>query len=156
MFIRKGEIFFSQRDLWNFDQALAKVIYAGLVQFKANCHYQSAPKGFIDTLPFAHDNIQTAWQQALDQMIYAFSPQQDYTQIEAVFMQYETVYADNADLQLSEHFSVQVVAKPMQGFNDQDIAAYQQRKIAWYAKDAEKRRQGILLFISYFQHVWQI
>lgn len=155
MFIRKGDIFFSQKDLWDFDQTLAKIIHAGLVQFKASCHYQSAPKAFIDVLPFQADSIQRTWELALDQMIYAFSPRQYYEQIEPMLMDYETIYADHIDLDHVEHLSMQVVAKPHAGFSQADIEAYQQREAAWYAEDEQKRRQGLRLFTDYFHYLWQ-
>ena len=46
MFIQKGKIRFSQREVWDLDTHLAKIIYTGLVQFKQTKRY-GIPSPFL-------------------------------------------------------------------------------------------------------------
>ncbi|WP_256731659.1 hypothetical protein [Acinetobacter sp. SwsAc4] len=86
MFRQKGKIRFSQREVWDLDTHLAKIIYTDLVQFKQTKRY-GIPSPFLaestelHPLGTATEETKQAWEDTLDQMIYAFSPQREYDEI---------------------------------------------------------------------------
>ena len=78
MFIQKGKIRFSKKEIWDLDTHLAKIIYTGLVQFKQSKRY-GTPSPFLAESTVEHplgtttEETKQAWEDTLDQMIYAFS-----------------------------------------------------------------------------------
>lgn len=86
MFIQKGKIRFSQKEVWDLDTNLAKIIQAGLVQFKQSKRHGTPSPFLIEStiehpLGTATAEARQVWEETLDQMIYAFSPQQEYDEI---------------------------------------------------------------------------
>ena len=104
MFIQKGKIRFSKKEIWDLDTHLAKIIYTGLVQFKQSKRH-GTPSAFLTESTIEHpfgtatEETRQAWEETLDQMIYAFSPQQEYDEIEPSI--YDLKYS-NQDAHYSE------------------------------------------------------
>ncbi len=56
MFIQKGKIRFSQKEVWDLDTNLAKIIQAGLVQFKQSKRH-GTPSPFLIERALLHKPI---------------------------------------------------------------------------------------------------
>lgn len=159
MFIQKGKLRFSQKEVWDLDTHLAKIIHAGLVQFKQSKR-QGIPSAFLvestaeHPLGTATEQTAQAWEEALNQMIHAFSPQQDYEAIESSI--YDLKMIEDVDRQRSSDdcIPMRMLTFPKAGFNEQDIEAYRERKQQWEQIDHWKRQQGRELFAQYFHHLW--
>ncbi|MCH4248277.1 MAG: hypothetical protein LKF82_10695 [Acinetobacter populi] len=138
---------------------LAKIIYTGLVQFKQSKRH-GIPSLFLtehkigNSLGTATDRTISAWEDTLDQMIYAFSPQHDYDEIEASI--YDLKIIEDVDQQSTsdENIPIKILTLPKAGFNKQDIEAYKARQQQWEQIDIQKRQQGRELFTKYFNCLW--
>ncbi|MDR6106247.1 hypothetical protein [Acinetobacter baylyi] len=159
MFIQKGKIRFSQKEVWNLDTHLAKIIYTGLVQFKQSKRH-GTPSPFLTESTAEHPlgtiTIETkqAWEDTLDQMIYAFSPQQEYDEIEPSIYDLKMIEDRDRQHTSDDSIPVKILTLPYVGFTEQDIEAYQERKKQWKQADIEKRQQGRELFTQYFHCLW--
>lgn len=159
MFIQKGKIRFSQKEVWNLDTHLAKIIFIGLVQFKQSKRH-GTPSPFLTEstadhlLGTATAETMQAWEDTLDQMIYAFSSQQDYDEIEPSI--YDLKMVEDVDRQSSADggIPIEILTLPKAGFTEQDIETYQERKNQWEQVDIQKRQQGRELFAKYFHCLW--
>ncbi|HQV25924.1 MAG TPA: hypothetical protein PLS76_09290 [Acinetobacter sp.] len=158
MFIQKGKIRFSKKEIWDLDTHLAKIIYTGLVQFKQSKRY-GTPSPFLAESTVEHplgtttEETKQAWEDTLDQMIYAFSPQQEYDEIEPSI--YDLKMIEDTDRQsISESIPIKIITIPKAGFTDQHIEAYKERKNQWEQLDIQKRQQGRQLFAKYFHNLW--
>ena len=86
-------------------------------------------------------------------MIYAFSPQQEYDEIEPSI--YDLKMIEDTDRQsISESIPIKIITIPKAGFTDQHIEAYKERKNQWEQLDIQKRQQGRQLFAKYFHNLW--
>lgn len=155
MFIQKGKIRFSQKEVLDLDTHLAKIIYTGLGQFKQSKRH-GTPSPFLTGSTIEHPfgtataEARQVWEETLDQMIYAFSPQQEYDEIEPSI--YDLKMVEDVDWQSSSDDSIpiKVLTIPKASFTQQDIEAYKERKCRWEQLDIQKRQQGRELFLKYF------
>ena len=159
MFIQKGRIRFSQKEVWDLDSHLAKIIYTGLVKFKQSKR-QGTPSPFLTESTVKHplgtatEETRQVWEETLDQMIYAFSPQQEYDEIEQSI--YDLKMIEDTDRLISSDGSIPIkmLAIPKASFTQQDIEAYKERKCRWEQLDIQKRQHGRELFVKYFNCLW--
>ena len=159
MFRQKGKIRFSQREVWDLDTHLAKIIFIGLVQFKQSKRH-GTPSAFLTESTIEHsfgtatEETRQAWEETLDQMIYAFSPRQEYDEIEPSI--YDLKMVEDVDRQSSSDDSIPIkmLTIPKVGITERDIETYKQRKQQWEQVDILKREQGRILFAKYFHCLW--
>ncbi|MEG6544766.1 hypothetical protein V6C59_02620 [Acinetobacter bereziniae] len=102
--------------------------------------------------PFGTATAETrqVWEETLDQMIYAFSPQQDYDEIEPSIYHLERtndlVQTKNSD----DYVAIKILKIPKVGITEQDITAYDERKYQWEQLDIQKRQKVLEMFVKYF------
>lgn len=94
-----------------------------------------------------------AWEATLDQIIYAFTELQDYTEIEPLIYDLEMQDIDNSTPK-SDLVHKQLLQTPKAGFTQQDIQAYEARRALWQQQDQQKRLQGRILLAQYFDDLW--
>ncbi|MCH2071200.1 hypothetical protein [Acinetobacter pittii] len=159
MFIQKGKIRFSQKEVWDLDTHLAKIIYIGLVQFKQSKR-QGTPSFFLTASTVEHplgtviEETRQVWEETLDQMIYAFSPQQEYDEIEPSIYELKMIEDVERKNSFDDCIPIKVLKIPKADFTKQDIEAYKERKNRWEHLDVQKRQQGRELFVKYFNCLW--
>lgn len=159
MFIQKGKIRFSQKEVLDLDTHLAKIIYTGLGQFKQSKRH-GTPSPFLTESTIEHPfgtataEARQVWEETLDQMIYAFSPQQDYDEIEPSI--YDLKMIEDTDRLISSDGSIPIkmLTIPKASFTQQDTEAYKERKCRWEQLDIQKRQHGRELFVKYFNCLW--
>ncbi|TCM61197.1 hypothetical protein EC844_12950 [Acinetobacter calcoaceticus] len=130
--------------------------YTGLLQFKQSKR-NGIPNDFSEKTSdqphgAASDSAIQAWENALDQMIYAFSPALEYEDIEACIydLDMQVIDAENK----TGVIRTKLKRTPKEDFTEQDIADYNARKKQWEQMDAEKRKQGRELFAQHFESLW--
>lgn len=155
----KGKIRFSRHEVWNLDLYLAEIIYTGLIQFK-QAKRHGVPSHFLAEATHEQllgivtpESIQ-CWEDALDQMIYAFSPLQDYEDIETCNYTLKMMAQTDRIDPSANTISARMLKIPHEGVNEKDMEAYEARKLAWEQRDTEKRLQGRELFAQYFNYLW--
>lgn len=159
MFIQKGKIRFSQKEVWDLDTNLAKIIQAGLVQFKQSKRH-GTPSPFLTESTIEHPlgtataEARQVWEETLDQMIYAFSPQQDYDEIEPSIYHLQRTNDLEQTVNSDDYVAIKILRIPKAGITEQDITAYDERKYQWEQLDIQKRQQGRELFVRYFNCLW--
>ncbi|HAV3580442.1 hypothetical protein V6347_18785 [Acinetobacter baumannii] len=159
MFIQKGKIRFSQKEVWDLDTHLAKIIYTGLVQFKQSKRH-GTPSPFLTKSTAEHllgtatEETRQIWEEILDQMIYAFSPQQEYDEIESSTYELKMIEDVERKSSFDDCIPIKVLTIPKADFTQQDIEAYRERKNRWEHLDVQKRQQGRELFVKYFNCLW--
>lgn len=155
--LKKGKLRFSQKELWNLDIHLAKIIHTGLCQFKASTRH-TVPADFVEkTAEYPYGTVTgqsiQAWEATLDQIIYAFTEQQDYAEIEPCIYDLAMQDINNPDPK-SDLVRKQLLQIPKVGFTQQDIQAYEARRASWQQQEQQKRLQGRILFAQYFDDLW--
>lgn len=150
---------FYRSEVWNLDMYLAEIIYTGLIQFK-QAKRHGIPSPFLTRSTQEHPlgtvtpELIQRWEDTLDQMIYAFSPLQDYEDIEPGLYSLKMVEdTDRIDPSV-DTIPVKMLTIPNERVTEKDIAAYEVRKHAWEQCDIEKRQQGRELFALYFNCLW--
>lgn len=160
MRFKKGKLVIEKRDLWDLDYTLSQVIYASLVAFKQTDYV--IPQQFIKSLNTANvkhigalithtytkeedDYFNNEYSKVLDKMIYAFRPQEDYTDL-PVFQVY------NFDANWFEDGKFQAVLKD--GVTTEQYSKYVNDSQQWEKDDFERRLEGRLLFATYFTGLW--
>lgn len=160
MFKQKGKIRFSQREIWDLDTYLAQIIYTALVQFKQSKRH-GTPSPFLTESTAEHplgratEVAKQAWEDSLDQMIYAFSPQREYGEIEPSV--YDLKIIEDTEQQISSDGSIPIkmLTIPQAGFTQQVIETYKERSNQWEKADILRRQQGRELFAKYFHNLWE-
>ncbi|MCM1958300.1 hypothetical protein NCZ17_02810 [Acinetobacter modestus] len=159
MFIQKGKIRFSQKEVLDLDTHLAKIIYTGLGQFKQSKRH-GIPSPFLTESTAEHllgtatEETRQIWEEILDQMIYAFSPQQDYDEIEPIIYDLKMIQDVERKSNFDDRIPIKVLTIPKAGFTHQDIEAYKERSSQWEQFDIQKRQQGREMFVKYFNCLW--
>ena len=149
MQIKKGKLHFGQRDLLCMDQHFSDIIYQGLTQMRASKRY-GIPMVLYDQVDETTEGIvEKLWDDMLDQMIYAFSPVQDYSHIEADIYRYEYQFEDNHSDQSSFHMKRIM----LNNHHEDEVAAFKARRLAWELEDQQKRLRGRQLFAEYFGYL---
>ena len=160
MRFKKGKLVIEKRDLWDLDYTLSQVIYASLVAFKQTNYV--IPQQFIKSLNAANgkhtgalithtytkeedDYFATEYGKVLDKMIYAFRPQEDYTDL-PVFQVY------NFDANWFKDGKFEAVLKD--GVTAEQYSKYVKDSQQWEKDDFELRLEGRLLFATYFTGLW--
>ena len=152
MHLQKGKLKFSQKELWNFDSYLSKIIYDGLEQFKQmekhsvppNCYDHDTGVCFID--PKDSDLCDKKWVELIENMQFAFKEHLDYCDIESFDdIVYEPKKFTNCTLRLPKFIN---------GKTQEDYDTYTDRMNA-YHKDIQLRKEkGLQLFAKYFYNLW--
>ncbi len=159
MFIQKGKIRFAQKEVWDLDTHLAKIIYIGLVQFKQSKR-QGTPSFFLTVSTVEHplgtviEETRQVSEETLDQMIYAFSPQQEYDEIEPSIYHLERTNDLGQTTNSDDYVAIKILKIPKAGITEQDITAYDERKYQWEQLDIQKRQQGREMFVKHFNCLW--
>ncbi|MCH7336077.1 hypothetical protein [Acinetobacter sp. NIPH 2699] len=87
-------------------------------------------------------------------MIYAFSPQQDYDEIEPRIYDLKMIEDVGQQNASDDCIPIKMITLPKAGVTEQDIEAYNERQHQWEQVDIQKRQQGRVLFAKYFHHLW--
>lgn len=149
MHIKKGKFNFHHRDVIDLTDTLSVIILEGLKKFK-ELERHGVPADFI-TFDEDHPNGYLTeekaqeWENALDQMIFAFEPEKDYYEVEP---QPYDIY-----LKFGSRFTT-VETKLRGEATEADLEQYKIREAAWKKDYHEKRQEGRRLFALYFPDLW--
>lgn len=145
--LKTGGYSFTSKEVWNLDYTLRPIIAGGLKRFIADVHKHSnhagVPGTFCSDFGFDTESEEdykkalTAWYDALDDMLFAFSVDEPECQTGIK----RTKESDNDD------GTITYTLEP------EDQAAYD-RHIEEYKAWADRRQKGAALFGKYFYGLW--
>ena len=163
MYIKKGKLIFHNKDLWNLDMVLSKIISQALIQFK-NSNRHGYPTQAIKDVYFeqvsekelsnmmmnsSYDEklVIEYWEKCLDNMIFAFSEHKEYYEIEESLTEAKSYPTKNPKL-------TGMTFVPKNGYTQKDVDEYNIRQKAY--DDAIKKRtlEGRNLFMKYYDSLW--
>jgi hypothetical protein len=149
MYFYRGKAKCSYKELFNLDLHFATFIYQGLVQVKASGRY-GIPYIFMQA-PYNlnKEDAEALWSSILDDMIFAFTPEQDYSQIEAPLYRINTLLSPR----VNGRYKCQVERVAIGSATQDDIQAYEARRTAWEKDYYQQRAEGRLLFAKYFDYL---
>ena len=162
MYIKKGKLVFHEKDLWNLDIVLSKIIVQALTQFKhskrhgypsqaiKDCYFESVSEKELSNMmmnsSYDESLVITYWEKCIDDMIFAFTEHKDYYEIEEPLTESKTYRSTNN--------LTQMTFVPKDGYTQKDIDEYNIREKEY--NDAIKKRtlEGRNLFMKYYDSLW--
>lgn len=157
MHISKGSLRFSQRELWNGDKAISKVIVGFLQQFKDMKKHGVAPHiAESDYDSMTDEEHIAAWNDLIDKMIYGFTDHPDYDVLDYSYN--SLVNPEMFEEKVTMHpkfgkcYEYQTKLKP--GFTQADVDEYYKKRKEYDSEIATKQKEGRELFAKYVGHLW--
>ncbi len=162
MYIKKGKLVFHEKDLWNLDIVLSKIIVQALTQFKhskrhgypsqaiKDCYFESVSEKELSNMmmnsSYDESRVITYWEKCIDDMIFAYTEHKDYYEIEEPLTESKT-YPSTNNL-------TRMTFVPKDGYTQKDIDEYNIREKEY--DDAIKKRtlEGRNLFMKYYDSLW--
>ena len=163
MYIKKGKLVFHNKDLWNLDIVLSKIILQALIQFKDSKRHGYPTQAIKDVYSgqFSEEELSNMmmnssydeklvieyWEKCIDNMIFAFSEHKEYYEIEESLTEIKTKPVDNSRL-------TEMSFVPKSGYTQKDVDEYDIRRKSYDDNIKKRILEGRDLFIKYYDSLW--
>lgn len=164
MRVSKGKYIFSDRDVWNLDNTLSKIIVAGLIKYKNSKRHGYPSEAIYDyhlnekyteseinamivsgSKSYDEDAVCHYWESCIDKMIFSFQEHPEYYELEQPITE--------PDVRTVSRYRL-ISFIPKQGYSQADVDEYNKRE-SEYDKDIEERKkEGRSLFLKYYDSLW--
>lgn len=160
MHVSKGKLKFSQKELWNGDLSLGKVIVSFLEQFKKMPKH-SVPPNLDPKGSYTEDECDVAWEELIDKMIFGFKDHPTFCEISPPDFYWHSL-TEPEKFEGEDETTIHPVYGELRTLRTRLKEGYTQEDVErWHADYREyqdaidaKVKEGRELFIQYFDNLW--
>lgn len=135
----------TDQDLMDLDDVLSEFIHALLIRFKKLDSRNIVPNDIMKLFKHHEGVSSSKWEEILDEMIYAFSPPKEFSEVEDPYDD-ENSWISHEDLRFNSILK--------ENKTEEDAIHYRSSYEKWQECEEQRRLNGRILFAKYFNNFW--